>query len=71
MASLNNIPVIPVASTGGAADEIWKKYKENSDNQSLNVQQFDRIAFEALMDKRIPVVVDAVVTLLKSSINLI
>jgi hypothetical protein len=69
LAVINNVPVIPIACSGGSANLIWKRYKNSSGHAVYNSKYFDGATFEALNVDDVHLVVDAVVSTLRRIIN--
>lgn len=66
LAGIHDIPVIPIARTGGAAYDLWAtKMKQ----PFVWTDGFDRETFEALNNEKIEVAVDSAISLLKRSIT--
>jgi hypothetical protein len=65
LAVINNVPVIPIACSGGSANLIWKRYKSSSGDIVNNLRHFDGASFEALNNDDVHLVVDAVISTLR------
>jgi predicted Rossmann-fold nucleotide-binding protein len=65
LASIHDIPVIPIARTGKAAYELWQTKMEQP---FVWTDRFDRKTFELLNDRKINIAVDAAISLLERSI---
>jgi hypothetical protein len=69
LAVINNVPVIPVACSGGSAYLVWKRHKSNS--LFINGSGYSNGAtFESLNNDDVNLVADAVVSILQKVLKM-